>query len=93
MNKGIGSVLGIMDAVKRSSVWERGERIMNFSKSEKACGEISPSLPPFSVFNFLSLFSLVSILSSFAVFNIVGLTLVFLLTFARSCPLHPSFIL
>lgn len=36
MNRGIGSVLRIMDAGKGSWVWERRERIMNFSKSEKS---------------------------------------------------------
>lgn len=34
--RGIGSVLRITDAGKGSWVWERGERIMNFSKSEKS---------------------------------------------------------
>lgn len=36
MNKGIGSVLRITDAGRGSWVWERRERIMNFSKSEKS---------------------------------------------------------
>lgn len=56
MNKGIGSVLRITDAGKGSWVWERRERIMNFSKSEESlwrnlsvalCFFLSSFLPPF----------------------------------------------
>lgn len=49
MNKGIGSVLRIMEAGKGSWVWERRERIMNFSKSEKKHVEKSLRLYAFSL--------------------------------------------
>lgn len=63
MNRGIGLVLGIMDAGKGSRVWERREGIMNFGKLEKCMqGNLNIViffpifiLLSFSLFNFPSL--------------------------------------
>lgn len=98
MNKGIGSALRITDAGKGSWVWERRERIMNFSKSEESlwrnlgvalCFFSVSILPSFSLFNSVS-FSPLSLSWAALLFDSVDFTWVCLLTSAYISSVHQT---